>query len=133
MQKYFSHVVECPDLNSSSAQVIDDFLPHRNEVNYAIHNSGSSSLCCLAVRRELCMSLTIDFSVRRPWCCPRRSLPVGGEDLIDRGVFLLTGEEDGRVTEGVLFRGTHSLALEAVNKCKSWRLERKQGREEEGR
>lgn len=47
------------------------------------------------------------------------SLPVGRR-LIDWRIFTDRGE-DGRVTEGVLFRGTHNLALEAVNKCKSWR------------
>lgn len=54
------------------------------------------------------------------------SLPVGRR-LINWGGGFTGRGEDGRVTEGVLFRGTHNLALEAVNKCKSWRNRGNQG------
>lgn len=78
---------------------------------------------CLMWVCELCMSLLIIFSslsltLTLPLCC--QLLTSCGETVDQLGGFTDRGE-DGRVTEGVLFRGTHSAALEAVNIRKSWR------------
>lgn len=75
---------------------------------------------CLPSGCESCTGSPALLSVRQPSRYPLWWQLLTSCGKIDLGVSQ-TGVEDGRVTEGVLFRGTHSSALEAVNKCKSWR------------
>lgn len=118
----FSHR-QGPLLNSSSAWFMISFHMKNGLIMPGI------TCCCVWV----CVWIAHEFAgpsyqSANPSLYPPAgscSLPVGSR-LIDWGGFTDTGE-DGRVTEGVLFRGTHNLALEAVNKCKSWRQRGNEG------
>ncbi len=64
----------------------------------------------------MCVSLHIILIVCQPPCCLSAgnwSLPVGRR--------LIRGQDDEGFIEGVLFRGEHDLAVDALNKCKNWR------------
>lgn len=78
---------------------------------------------------HLICNLSVMSTLMLPPCC--QILTSRGKKIDQFGVFTDRGQ-DRRLTEGVLFRGTHNLALEAVNKCKSWSQRGNKGEKNRG-